>query len=231
MYLSILLITTSLGIYMQIKLREIFSNYARFQNGFGLSGKEVAEKILLEFGLNDIRVISLPNRLRDHYNPSDKVINLSPEVYGGRSISAAAIAAHECGHVLQEQNGYKWLNFRSALAPIVSFLSRVISLIMTGLILIATFTNGFDLHLVWFIMALAQLTIILFSLLVLPIELDASRRAMDWMKGTELNRTDQLSKMSDAMKWASFTYLIMALTAIVHLLNYFNFFQASSKQK
>jgi Zn-dependent membrane protease YugP len=102
---------------------------------------------------------------------------------------------------------------------------------MIGLILIATFTNGFDLHLVWFIMALAQLTIILFSLLVLPIELDASRRAMDWMKGTELNRTDQLSKMSDAMKWASFTYLIMALTAIVHLLNYFNFFQASSKQK
>ena len=124
MYLYILLIAKAFGMYIQSKLKEKLGFYARFPNAFGLSGKEVAERMLAEHGLTDIRVMSLPDRLRDHYNPQDKTLNLSPEVYGGRSISAAAVAAHECGHILQDVNDYPWLPIRSALAPIVSSVSK-----------------------------------------------------------------------------------------------------------
>ena len=231
MYLSILLIATAFGMYIQSKLKEKLGFYARFPNAFGLSGKEVAERMLAEHGLTDIRVMSLPDRLRDHYTPQAKTLNLSPEVYGGRSISAAAVAAHECGHVLQDVNDYPWLPIRSALAPIVSSVSRVLSLVLIILVVIAIFSAHFTVGMAALIVGMAQCVLFLFTLITLPMEYDASRRALDWMKGTELNRSEQLHMTEEAMRWASRTYIMLSLTAVIHFVYYLNIFQTSTSSR
>lgn len=218
-----------MGLYIQSKVKKKLAMYARFPNHFGLSGKEVAERMLADHGLMDVRVMSLPKKLRDHYNPSDKTLNLSPEVYGGRSISAAAVAVHECGHALQAVNNYPGLAFRSAMAPIVAAINRVLSIVLLILLIVAYLSPTITVGEMLFIVATAQTITVVFTLLTLPAEKDASRRGIDWLKGTELNVTDQLQKTTDAIDSTSLTYLMQAMTSPLQFFDYLFVFQTGPK--
>lgn len=181
----------------------------------GLSGKEVAEKMLRENGIYDVQVISVDGFLSDHYNPTDKTVNLSPEVYHGSSIASAAVAAHECGHAVQHATAYNWLTMRSKLVPIVQFSSNYIQwVLLGGVLLINTFPSLLLLGIVLFALTT------LFSLITLPVEFDASNRALAWLQTTNVARGDEHTGAKDALKWAAMTYVVAALASVATLVQY-----------
>ncbi|NJN49956.1 MAG: zinc metallopeptidase [Polaribacter sp.] len=184
-----------------------------------MSGAEIAEKMLADHGITDVRVISTPGRLTDHYNPKDKTVNLSEAVYSQRNAAAAAVAAHEVGHAVQHARAYDWLTMRSKLVPVVSVTSNFSQwLVIGGLILGAAAGNtgfGFYLALTGLIfMALATL----FSFITLPVEYDASNRALAWLKNKNMVSQQELAGSTDALKWAARTYLVAALGSLAMLL-------------
>lgn len=214
-YLIFFLIPMLLGIVVSFRLKSKFKEYSEIPLSEGLSGREVAERMLHENGIYDVRVVSANGYLSDHYNPADKTVNLSPDVYQGRSISSAAVAAHECGHAVQHAAGYAMLQLRSKLVPIVQVsttLSQWVLLIGAGMF----FGRGNSTILLIGIILFSMAT--LFSLITLPVEYDASNRALKWMDSTGLTTRNEHDKAADALKWAARTYVVAAIAAVAQLL-------------
>ncbi len=200
------------------RLKSKFKKYSKIPTLSGMSGKEIAEKMLSDNSILDVKVVSVPGKLTDHYNPLDKTINLSPDVYQVRHVSAAAIAAHECGHAVQHATAYSWLQMRSQLVPVVSVTSGMSQwLIIGGLIL----GGAAGLGLGWWV-AVAGLAFMgfatLFSFITLPVEYDASNRALAWLKAKNMVTPEEYEGSEDALKWAARTYLVAAIGALASLL-------------
>ena len=206
-------------------LKSKFSKYSKVPIMSGLSGREIAEKMLRENGILDVKVTSVQGFLSDHYNPLTKTVNLSPDVYNGSSIASAAIAAHECGHAVQHATGYQWLMLRSRLVPVVQFSSGIVQwVLLAGVFLI----NRFPALLLGGIILFAATTI--FSLITLPVEFDASRRALVWLGSTNATTSLEQPKAKDALKWAALTYVVAAVASIVTLLQYLLIYNNRSRQ-
>jgi Zn-dependent membrane protease YugP len=215
------------GMIVQARLKNKFSTYSKVPTGSGLSGKEIAEKMLHDNGIYDVTVTSVQGFLSDHYDPNKKTVNLSPEVYEGRSIAAAAVAAHECGHAVQHATAYSMLMLRSGLVPIVQISSNLAQwVILIGLGLF-TFGGGNQTVLLIGIILFAVST--LFSVVTLPVELDASARALKWLDSSHMTTPSEYEKAKDALKWAALTYVIAALASIALLIEYILIYQGRSR--
>lgn len=207
---------------VQARFKGKFKKYSELPLNTGMSGKEIAEKMLHDHNIYDVQVISVPGQLTDHYNPANKTVNLSPEVYSGRSIAAAAVASHECGHAIQHAKAYSWLQFRSAMVPAVSFASKLTSFVlMIGVILYFSTQNPMLLAIG--VAALAITT--LFSFVTLPVEFDASKRALAWLELNSgvISGRDEHDGAKDALWWAAMTYVVAALASLATLLYYASF--------
>lgn len=192
-----------------------FAKYSKTPLSNGMSGKEIAERMLSDHGIADVRVISVPGQLTDHYNPANRTVNLSEAVYGNRNAAAAAVAAHEVGHAVQHATAYQWLTMRSKLVPVVSVASNLVQWVLLGGILLI---NVFPQLLLIGIILFAATT--LFSVITLPVEYDASNRALAWMKKNGVVTTGELAMSTDALKWAARTYLVAAIGSIGTLVYY-----------
>jgi len=204
-----------IGWLVSRQLKSRFEKYSQTPVSSGLSGQQIAEKMLRDSGINDVRVISVEGRLTDHYNPLDKTVNLSHDVYYGRNAAAAAVSAHECGHAVQHAKAYTMLQVRSALVPIVSFASGWVHWVLLGGILLV---NTFPSLLLIGILLFATTT--LFSLITLPVEFDASRRALVWLESSRTVTPQEHGQSKDALWWAAMTYVIAALSALATLFYY-----------
>ena len=198
-------------------LKRKFAKYSKVQLRNGMSGKEIAEKMLADNGIYDVEVISTPGRLTDHYNPKNKTVNLSEEVYNQRNAAAAAVAAHECGHAVQHAQAYQWLQMRSALVPVVTVTSGMSQwVVIGGLMLGAAAGLGFG---YW--VAVAGLVMMgfatLFSFITLPVEYDASNRALAWLQRKNMVTQQEYALSENALKWAARTYLVAAIGALANL--------------
>ena len=209
------LVFLGLSLLVSSILKGKFNSYSKIPLRSGLTGKEVAERMLRENGIYDVKVISVDGFLSDHYNPMNKTVNLSPDVYNGNSIAAAAVASHECGHAVQHADSYSWLMLRSRMVPAVKFSSFLVQwILIAGVIFINTFPQ-----LIWGGIILFGLTTV-FSVITLPVEFDASRRALAWLDRTSVTTREEQPKAKDALKWAAMTYVVAALASIVTLVQY-----------
>ena len=205
-------------------LKNKFNQYARIPLAKGLSGKEIAEKMLRENGIYDVQVISVNGYLSDHYDPFKKTVNLSPDVYNGRSIASAAVAAHECGHAVQHATAYSWLMLRSRLVPFVQFSSNIVQwILLAGIFMI----NVFPALLLAGIVLFALTTI--FALVTLPVEYDASNRALAWLERSNATLPQEHDKAKDALHWAALTYVVAALASVATLLQYINIYNRNRR--
>ncbi len=201
------------------RFKSKFNEYSQQMLLNGLSGKEIAEKMLTDHGITDVKVISVEGSLTDHYNPADKTVNLSPDVYHGRSVAAAAVAAHECGHAVQHATAYSWLQFRSAMVPALSVSSRYMQWVLLGGILLL---NTFPALLLIGIILFALTTV--FSFVTLPVEFDASNRAIAWLETNNITQRNETETAKSALKWAASTYVIAALSSLATLVYYIMIF-------
>ncbi|SFN86463.1 hypothetical protein SAMN05421741_11281 [Paenimyroides ummariense] len=197
------------------QLKNKFEKYSKIHLRNGMSGAEIATKMLHDHGIYDVKVISTPGRLTDHYNPADKTVNLSEAVYNQRNAAAAAVAAHEVGHAVQHATAYSWLTMRSKLVPVVNIASRFISITLIGGILLL---NTFPQLLLIGIVLFALTTV--FSIVTLPVEYDASNRALKWLETKNMVTREEYAGASDSLKWAARTYVVAALSSIGTLLYY-----------
>jgi len=204
-------------------LKSRFAAFSKIPLSSRLTGREVTEKMLRENGIYDVKVVSVAGFLTDHYNPINKTINLSPEVYNNYSVASAAIAAHETGHAAQHATAYTWLNLRSKLVPAVQFSSTIVNWILLIGVFMASSGNP-TLLLVG--IALFALTV-LFSLVTLPVEFDASRRALAWLEHSNVTNSQEYPKAKNALTWAAMTYVVAALAAIVTLIQYVMLYMGS----
>lgn len=214
MYFLIILAMIVSGL-IQWRLRSKFAKYAQVGLQSNLSGRQIAELMLQDHGITDVRVISTPGKLSDHYNPADKTVNLSEAVYEERSAAAAAVAAHECGHAVQHATAYAALQFRSAMVPVLSSVSKYMTWILLGGIFMLQ-TTAVPL---WIGIALFSLTT-LFSFVTLPVEFDASRRALAWIDRRGIVTQQEHAMAKDALWWAAMTYVVAALASLATLLYY-----------
>ena len=197
------------------RLKSKFEHYSKLTLRNGMSGAEIAEKMLADHGIRDVKVISTPGRLTDHYNPADKTVNLSEAVYNQRNAAAAAVAAHECGHAVQHAQAYEWLTMRSKLIPVVEIASNYMQwILLAGILMLNTFPSLLLIGIILF----AATTI--FSIITLPVEYDASNRALAWLKNKNMLGQEEYAGAEDSLKWAARTYLVAALGSIVTLLYY-----------
>ncbi len=204
-----------LGFIVQSRLQSVFAKYSRKSFTGGLTGREVAEKMLRDNGIHDVKVVAIRGHLTDNYNPVNKTLNLSESVYNSNSVSAAAVAAHECGHAVQHAYGYGPLKMRSALVPVISFTSTWSTwVVLIGLLLIGTLPQIF-----WAGIIMIALSA-LFSVVTLPVEYNASARAVTWLDRSNTLNAAELSEAREALRWAARTYLVAALSAIAVLLYY-----------
>ncbi len=205
-------------------LKSKFKKYSKVAVDNGMSGREVAERMLRDYGIFDVKVVSVEGHLSDHYNPLNKTVNLSPEVYSGRSISAAAVAAHECGHAVQHSTAYAWLNFRSKLVPAVSFSSKWVQwILLAGILLVNTFPALLLAGIVLFALTT------FFSFVTLPVEINASQRALAWLSNAGITSYQNHDMAQDALKWAAYTYVVAALGSLATLLYYIMIFTGASR--
>ncbi|MFH6993158.1 zinc metallopeptidase [Flavobacterium sp. FlaQc-48] len=208
------------------RLKSKFELYSKLQLRNNMSGAEIAEKMLADHGITDVRVISTAGQLTDHYNPADKTVNLSEVVYYHRNVAAAAVAAHECGHAVQHAIGYEWLNMRSKLVPIVSIASNYMQwVLLAGILMIQVFP-----HLLLVGIILFAVTT-LFSVITLPVEYDASNRALAWLENKHMLTQEEQAGAKDALKWAARTYLVAALGSIATLLYYISIYAGSNNRR
>ena len=197
------------------QLKNKFEKYSKLELNNGMSGAEIAEKMLADHGITDVTVISTPGRLTDHYNPADKTVNLSEAVYNQRNAAAAAVAAHECGHAVQHATAYSWLELRSQLVPVVNIASNYVQWILIGGIFMM---KSFPSLLLIGIVLFAATT--LFSIITLPVEYDASNRALAWLENKNMLTSEEQAGAKDALKWAARTYVVAAIGSIATLLYY-----------
>lgn len=205
------------GMIVSNRLKSKFTEYSQIGLRNGLSGREIAMQMLQDNGIYDVRVLSTPGELTDHYNPENKTVNLSPDVYSGRSVSAAAVAAHECGHAVQHATAYSMLKFRSAIVPLVNISSQLSQwIILAGLGLMFGRSNPTILLIGILLFSLTTL----FTLITLPVEYDASNRALAWLERKGMTTPAEHDKAADALKWAARTYLVAAISSVATLLYY-----------
>ncbi len=206
-----------LSFIVQARFKSKFRKYAETPLSSGMSGRDIAEKMLHDNGIYDVQIVSVEGSLSDHYNPENRTVNLSPEVYSGRSIAAAAVAAHECGHAVQHAKAYSWLGFRSAMVPIVNVAANLLQWVfMLGIILAAS-KMGYTLLLIAFG---AMLVMTIFSVVTLPVEFDASNRALAWLQTNRgiMYNSEENAQAKDALWWAAMTYVVAALGSLAQLL-------------
>lgn len=202
-----------LSLVVQNRLNSRFSKYS--EEPLNISGAEVASRMLAANGIRDVQITCIDGKLTDHYNPETRTVNLSREVYYGKNVAAAAVAAHECGHVLQHATGYVPLRMRSALVPVVTFSNSIVSwVLLAGVLLINVFPQ-----LLWAGIILFALTT-LFSFVTLPVEINASARAVKWLEDTGITTYETKDMAVDALKWAAYTYVIAAIGSLATLLYY-----------
>ncbi len=202
-----------LSLIVQSMLKSRFAKYSEVP--LSLTGAEVASRMLQSHGIRDVNIVSISGKLSDHYDPTTRTVNLSEDVYYGRSVAAAAVAAHECGHVVQHATGYAWLRMRSALVPVVSFSSNIVSwVLLAGVVFINIFPS-----LIWIGIGLFALTT-LFSFVTLPVEINASARAVKWLETDGIVNYETKPMAVDALKWAAYTYVIAAIGSLAPLLYY-----------
>ena len=215
----ILMIAVMVGsMLIQGMLQRRFEKYSEVPTS--LTGAEVASRMLQAHGIRDVKIVSIPGKLTDHYDPTTKTVNLSEGVYYGRSVAAAAVAAHECGHVVQHATGYAWLTMRSALVPVVSFSNNIVSwVLLAGVLLINIFPS-----LIWIGIGLFALTT-LFSFVTLPVEINASARAVKWLERDGIVSYETKPMAVDALRWAAYTYVIAAIGSLATLLYYISIAQ------
>lgn len=218
MYYLILIVFALLSAAVSSTLKRKFKKYSQVQLRNGLSGREIAEQMLADHGIRDVKVVSTPGMLTDHYNPKTKTVNLSEGVYSQRNASAAAVAAHECGHAVQHNIGYEWLQMRSALVPVVSIASNFSMWMIFGGLFMAQGT-AFGQTVAIIGVALFGMGT-LFSFITLPVEYDASNRAIAWLKRKNMVSQQELEGAEDALKWAARTYVVAALGSLATLLYY-----------
>lgn len=199
------------------QLKNKFEKYSKVHLRNGMSGAEIATKMLHDHGIYDVKVISTPGRLTDHYNPMDKTVNLSEAVYNQRNAAAAAVAAHEVGHAVQHATAYSWLTLRSKLVPVVNIASNLVQWVLIGGIVLIQLYNNTTVLLIGVV--LFALTTV-FSIVTLPVEYDASNRALKWLETKNMVTREELSGAKDSLKWAARTYLVAALASIGTLLYY-----------
>ena len=208
------------GGFVSNRLKNKFKKYSKIPTTSGLSGKEIAQKMLDDHQIKDVKIISVAGKLTDHYNPQDKTINLSADVYNGRHVSAAAVAAHECGHAVQHAKSYQWLKMRSQMVPAVNFSNKLMSMIMILGLIGAGVLKMFPFTTIILVFVILQAVVTLFTLITLPVEFDASKRALIWLKNSNISTELEINYSEDALKWAASTYLVAALAAAAYLLYY-----------
>jgi Zn-dependent membrane protease YugP len=215
---SILLISVGflvISLLVSGVLKGKFAKYSRIPISAGLTGSEVAMKMLRDNGIYDVKVVSTNGFLSDHYDPAKKTVNLSADVYNGISVAAAAVAAHECGHAVQHATAYQWLTLRSRLVPVVMFSSGIVHwILLLGILMV----NAFPALLLFGIILFGLTT--LFSVITLPVELDASKRALAWLNRSGITNDREYPQAKDALKWAALTYVVAALASIATLIQY-----------
>jgi hypothetical protein len=226
---SILIISlVFLGISMLVSavLKSKFNAYGKVGLASGLSGAEVAAKMLRDYQIYDVKITSVNGFMTDHYNPVNKTINLSPEVYNGTSVAAAAVAAHECGHAVQHATAYRWLTLRSKLVPAVQLSSGIVQwVLLAGVLMIQAFPQLLLAGIVLFAITT------LFSVITLPVEFDASRRALAWLNTARVTSSNEYPKAKDALKWAAMTYVVAALASVATLVQYILIFLGGSRRE
>jgi uncharacterized protein len=211
------LIFAGIGMLVQWRLKSKFKQYSEIGLRNGLSGKEIAEKMLRDNNIFDVRILSVEGQLTDHYNPTDKTVNLSPDVYQGRSVSAAAVAAHECGHAVQHAVAYSMLGFRSAMVPVLNIANNFMPIALSvGMMILYSTGNRLVLMVGVVMFALATL----FSFVTLPVEFDASNRALAWMESKNVVTQQEHDGAKDALWWAAMTYVAAAMGMLAQLLYY-----------
>lgn len=226
MYLILFIGIALISYLVQANLQRKFKKYAQVPTNNGMTGREVAEKMLRDHGIYDVRVISTPGQLTDHYNPTDHTVNLSESVYDSNSIAAAAVAAHECGHAVQHAVAYGPLGMRSALVPIVSFASQWVQwVLLAGVLLVQSFPG----LLLAGILLFAMTT--LFSFITLPVEIDASRRATAWLSRSGITNYSNQGMAVDALRSAAYTYVVAALSSLATLVYYVMIFMGSQRDE
>ncbi|MBP6872054.1 MAG: zinc metallopeptidase [Bacteroidales bacterium] len=204
---------------ISMQLKSKFKKYSTVPINQNLTGKEVAEKMLRDNGISDVKVVSTPGMLSDHYNPLTKTVNLSEGVYASSNVAAAAVAAHECGHAVQHATAYSWLTMRSKLVPVVSFASNWVQwVLLAGVLLIEVFPQLLLLGIILFALTT------LFSFITLPVEINATNRALVWLNTSGITNVQNHDKAQDALRWAAYTYVIAALGSLATLLYYIMIF-------
>lgn len=219
MGLILMIVIAVISFAVQWRFKSKFKQYSEMPLGSGMSGKDIAEKMLNDNGISNVKVISVEGQLTDHYNPADRTVNLSPEVYNGRSVAAAAVAAHECGHAVQHAAAYSWLKFRSAVVPAVNVASQITQWTLMIGVMLLIFTNNIMVLAIG-VAALAIVT--LFAFITLPVEFDASNRALAWLQSNRgiMQTTVEHDQAKDALWWAAMTYVVAALGSLATLVYY-----------
>lgn len=219
MIILIVVVFAILGFVVSSRLKSKFKTYSQTALQANLSGAEIAKLMLADHNIHDVQVICVEGQLTDHYNPMDRTVNLSPDVYYGRNAAATAVAAHECGHAVQHATSYTWLNFRSALVPLQNISGKILNIV-----LIASLFGGFALGLpypvIGYIVVGSYSVMTLFTLVTLPVEFDASNRALAWVQNRNIVTRPEYDMSKDALKWAAMTYVVAALASIATLAYY-----------
>ena len=216
---GILIVFMLISWLVSMRLKSKFKQYSEIAFRGNMTGAQVAAKMLGDNNITDVKIVSVEGQLTDHYNPIEKTVNLSPEVYNGRSVAAAAVAAHECGHAVQHAHAYMWLGMRSKLVPAVSFASRYMQwILLAGVLTITVFP-----YLLLFGIVMFTATTI-FSFITLPVEFDASNRALAWLDSSGITSSQEHEMAKDALKWAAMTYVVAALSSLATLVYYISIF-------
>lgn len=219
MIILIFVVFAALGFIVSNRLKSKFKKYSQTSLKANLSGKEIAELMLADSGIYDVKVLSVDGQLTDHYNPMNRTVNLSPDVYYGRNAAAAAVSAHECGHAIQHARSYPWLNFRSAMVPVQNASAKILNIVLIASLL-GGFALGLPYEFIGYIVVGSYSVMTLFTLVTLPVEFDASNRALAWIKERNVVTPDEYAMSKDALKWAAMTYVVAALASLATLAYY-----------
>ena len=212
---TLIIAVAIIGFIVQLRLKSVFRKYSKVLSPGGLTGAQIAQKMLNDNGIYDVRITCIDGELTDHYDPTKKTVNLSRDVYGTNSVSAAAVAAHECGHAVQHKEGYGPLRLRSKLVPTVNISSKLSMIV----IIIGLFVMEYYPALFWIGIAMFS-TVFLFSVVTLPVEFNASRRALAWLNASNSLSALEVAQAKEALKWAASTYVVAALSSLASLLYY-----------
>jgi uncharacterized protein len=219
MIILIVVVFAILGFVVSNRLKSKFKQYSQTALQANLSGAEIAKLMLADHNIHDVQVICVEGQLTDHYNPMDRTVNLSPDVYYGRNAAATAVAAHECGHAVQHATSYVWLNFRSAMVPVQNISGKILNIVLIAS-LFGGFALGLPYHWIGYLVVGSYSVMTLFTLVTLPVEFDASNRALAWVQTRNIVTRSEYDMSKDALKWAAMTYVVAALASLVTLAYY-----------